>query len=429
MQRLLKIPVVVTAVAVLATGSGAWWWHARGTPHPAFLTMPLTRGDVLATISATGTIEPMESVDVGAQVGGRVIAFGTGVDGKTIDFGSAVKKGAVLAKIDDSVYAADLATAKAQLEQAQAGKLGAEANLKQMKAKLDLAQAQWKQAEGLYQATPRLLAQSDYDTAKANYEVAQSDVSVAEAGVAQAKSSIVQAQAGLQRAQQNLDYCIIKSPVSGIIIDRRVNIGQTVVASLNAPSLFLIAEDLSKMQIWAAVNEGDIGRIRRGMPVTFTVDAFPGQTFQGKVSEVRLNATMNQNVVLYTVVVDIDNSDKRLFPYLTANVRFIADRATNALLVPNAALRWTPSSLAEVAPDERQLAIDPPTNDVPSRKRVWLRDGQFVRPMEVTAGISDGVNTSVTAKALRAGEEVVSGESAAGTQSALNNPFLPRRRH
>lgn len=401
----------------------------RGTPHLAFLTMPVTRGEVVATISATGTIEPRESVDVGAQVGGRVIAFGTGVDGKTIDFGSAVKKGAVLAKIDDSVYAADLATAKAQLEQAQAGKLSAEANLKQMKAKLDLAEAQWKQAQGLYQATPRLLAQSDYDTAKANYEVAQSDVSVAGAGVAEAKSSIVQAQAGLQKAQQNLDFCIIKSPVSGIIIDRRVNIGQTVVASLNAPSLFLIAEDLSKMQIWAAVNEGDIGRIRRGMPVTFTVDAFPGQTFQGNVSEVRLNATMNQNVVLYTVVVDIDNSDKRLFPYLTANVRFIADRANNALLVPNAALRWTPSSLAEVAPDERQSAIDPPANNVPSRKRVWLRDGQFVRPLEVTAGISDGVNTSVTAKALRAGEEVVSGEAGAAAQSALNNPFLPRRRH
>lgn len=427
MQRFFKIRVFVAVVAVLAIATGAWWWRARGSSHLSYVTAAVTRGDVVATISATGTIEPVESVDVGAQVAGRVIAFGTGVDGKTIDYGSKVKKGAVLAKIDDSVYAADLSTAKAQLEQAQAGKLSAEANLQQMKAKLDLANAQWKQARALYQN--KLLAQTDYDTAKANYEVAQSDVSVAQAGVAQAKSSIVQAQAGLQKAQQNLDFCIIKSPVSGIIIDRRVNIGQTVVASLNAPSLFLIANDLSKMQIWAAVNEGDVGRIKPGMPVTFTVDAFPGQTFRGNVGEVRLNATMNQNVVLYTVVVNIDNSNQRLLPYLTANVRFTLHHETNALLVPNAALRWTPSSLAEVAPDARQLAVDPPTNNVPFRKTVWLKDGQFVRPLEVTAGISDGVNTSITAKGLHAGEGVVTGEAAASAQSDLSNPFLPRRRH
>ncbi|MBU6410847.1 MAG: efflux RND transporter periplasmic adaptor subunit, partial [Verrucomicrobia bacterium] len=323
MRRFFKQPAAAIILMVIAGTVGIWWWRTGHAPAASFATEPVARGDIAATISATGTIEPMESVDVGAQVAGRVVAFGVDVNGKPIDYGSMVKKGAVLAKIDDSVYAADLATAKAQLDQAKAGRLSADANLQQMKAKLDLAGAQWRQAQALYQS--KLLAQTDYDTARANYEVAQSDVSVAQAGVAQAKSSVVEAQAGLQKAQQDLDFCTIKSPVSGIIIDRRVNIGQTVVASLNAPSLFLIAQDLSKMQIWAAVNEADVGRIKPRMPVTFTVDAFPGQTFNGNVSEVRLNATMNQNVVLYTVVVNIDNSDQRLLPYLTANLRFILE--------------------------------------------------------------------------------------------------------
>jgi HlyD family secretion protein len=435
MRRFWKVPLVVGATVVLILLAGLWWWRTRGISQVSYATASVVRGDVVATISATGTIEPLESVDVGAQVAGRVVAFGTDVHGKTIDYGSAVRKDAVLARIDDSVYAADLATAKAQLDQAQAGKLSADANLKQMQAKLGLAQAQWKQAEALYQASPRLLAQSDYDIAKANYEVAQSDVSVGQAAVAQAKSSIVQAQAGLQKAQQNLDFCIIKSPVSGIIIDRRVNIGQTVVASLNAPSLFLIANDLSKMQIWAAVNEGDVGRIRPGMPVTFTVDGFPGQIFEGNVEEVRLNATMNQNVVLYTVVVNIDNSQKRLLPYLTANVRFILKNETNVLLVPNAALRWTPSSMAEVTPNARkEFSMDPPTGnnqELPSSSRiVWSKDGDFVRPLEVTVGISDGINTAVTGKDLRVGEEVVTGDEAgASAQGAVNSPFLPNRRH
>ena len=185
----------------------------------------------------------------------------------------------------------------------------------------------------------KLISQVDYDTGKANYEVAKANVSVANSGVAQAR-------ADLDKAQRNLDFCTINSPVSGVIIDRRVNIGQTVVASLNAPSLFLIARDLTKMQIWVAVNEADVGRIKPGTQVTFTVDAFPGREFRGMVGKVRLNATMTQNVVLYTVEINIENADKLLLPYLTANVRFVLSHETNALLVPNAALRWTPSLLA-----------------------------------------------------------------------------------
>ena len=169
----------------------------------------------------------------------------------------------------------------------------------------------------------------------ANYKAAEANVAVGEA-------TIQQNEAALEMAKTNLGYSTIKSPVDGVIIDRRVNIGQTVVASLNAPSLFLIAKDLRRMQVWASVNEADIGRIHPSMPVRFTVDAYPGEVFRGKVVQVRLNATMTQNVVTYTVVVTTDNSDGKLLPYLTANVNFELEQRDNVLLVPNAALRWKP---------------------------------------------------------------------------------------
>jgi HlyD family secretion protein len=271
------------------------------------------------------------------------------------------------------------------------------------------------------------MAQVDYDTDKANYEVAQANVSVA-------KSGIAQAEADLEKAQRNLDFCIIKSPVRGVIIDRRVNIGQTVVSSLNAPSLFLIAADLTKMQIWVSVNEADVGRIKSGAPVTFTCDAFPGRTFHGTVDQVRLNATMTQNIVIYTVVVDTDNSDKTLLPYLTANVNFVTQQETNALLVPNDALRWSPSSLAEIAPEFRsQVQTDPVDNSSISTNKnegvIWFKDGDYVRPIQVKVGASDGVNTAVAADDLQAGAMIITGETANGADVVSQNPFVPVFHH
>jgi HlyD family secretion protein len=306
MLRLLKNRVFLIAAVLLIGGFAAWRWQARTATGLSYTTAPIKRGDLVATIGATGTIEPLETVDVGAQVAGRISEFGLDKNGKALDYGSVVQQGALLAKIDDSVYAADLSVSKA-------GQLSADANLEQMVAKFDQAAAEWKRSQELFKS--KLLAETDYDTAKANYEIAKANVSVAKSGVAQAK-------ADLDKAQRNLDFCTIDSPVTGVIIDRRVNIGQTVVSSLNAPSLFLIARDLTKMQIWVAVNEADVGRIKTGSPVTFTVDAFPGRDFLGTVAKVRLNAQMTQNVVLYTVEIDIDNSDKVLLPYLTATVHF-----------------------------------------------------------------------------------------------------------
>ena len=417
MQRFLKNPVFIISIAVLLVLATLWWFFHGGS-KTSFRTAVIRRGDVAATISASGTIEPVEVVDIGAQVAGIIKSFGTDINGKTIDYGSTVEEGAVLAKIDDSVYAADLSVAKA-------GELSATANLEQMQAKLDQAEAEWKRAQQLYSS--KLLAGVDYDTDKANYEVAKANVSVASSGIAQA-------QADLEKAQRNLDFCVIKSPVRGVIIDRRVNIGQTVVSSLNAPSLFLIAEDLTKMQIWVAVNEADIGRIVPGAPVTFTCDAFPGRQFEGTVGKVRPNAAMTQNVVMFTVEVNMDNSDKVLLPYLTANVHFIVRKEVNVLLIPNAALRWSPSSLAQISPGARsQNPADPSSNgkkenqgSKESVEIVWLEEGEFVRPLEVKVGTTDGANTSVVADNLKEGQEVVTGETMGSSQATTKSPFLPQ---
>jgi HlyD family secretion protein len=380
----------------------------------------------------------VEVVDIGAQVAGLVTSFGQDTNGKTIDYGSIVDEGTILAKIDESVYAADLAVSKAQLDEDKAGEASAAANVEEMKAKLVQADADWKRTQDLVHS--QLLPLSTYDSTKANYEVAKAGVAVAEAALAQARATTLQAEALLSKAQRNLDFCTIKSPVKGVIIDRRVNIGQTVVSSLNAPSLFLIARDLTKMQIWVAVNEADVGRITPGAPVTFACDAFPGREFSGTVGKVRLNATMTQNVVMYTVEVNTENPEKILLPYLTANVHFVVRKESDALLVPNAALRWSPSSPSEVAPEARsQKPVDTTERSgsggskkaQSSKERfgvVWLKDGEFVRPAEVKLGASDGAATAIVSDDVREGQEIVTGETMEIAQAGIQNPFLPQIR-
>ena len=270
--------------------------------------------------------------------------------------------------------------------------------------------------------------------------MAKANVGVGQAAIAQTKEAVAQAQAALRKASQNLDYCTIKSPVKGVIIDRRVNIGQTVVASLNAPSLFLLAKDLKRLQVWASVNEADIGTIRPGMPVTFTVDAHPGVTFKGEVGKVRLNATMTQNVVTYTVEVNTNNDDGKLIPYLTANLNFIVAEHKDVLLAPNAALRWHPRS-DQIDPAFRHksktkgkhqakhsgMAKAEEGKDKSGQGKLWISHGVYVRPVKVRLGPSDGSQTEVQGPGLKEGIRVVVAQVEKGAaDSSSASPFTPQ---
>lgn len=440
MNRTAKRFLLVFIVIIAAAGSVWWLINSRSASSSSFRTVSVVRGDIMTSISATGTVEPEEVVNVGAQVAGKIVSFGTDHTGKTIDYGSTVEEGTILAKIDDSLYAADVAQSTAQLEQAKAGLMRAEADLVQLQARLVQAERDWNRAKKL--GPSDALSQSDYDASHSAYEVAKANVAVGKAAIAQAKSAVAQATAALQRSRRNLDYCTIKSPVKGVIIDRRVNIGQTVVASLNAPSLFLIAKDLRRMQIWVSVNEADIGHIHPGQKVTFTVDAYPGETFEGNVGKVRLNASMTQNVVTYTVEVHTDNSNGKLLPYLTANAKFHTGERLGVLTVPNAALRYNPDPdriavAASVAAEERSKASSPAKLSPASQKTaednpkgtLWIVDGASLRPVKVTVGMSDGIMTEVQSRDLQEGTPVVVGEEqreSASKSSTGNSPFIPQ---
>lgn len=402
-----KIVIIVAVIVVIII-----YVHGSNGKKLSYRTVPVTRGDLSSTIEATGTVEPEELVDVGAQVAGIINEFGKDRDGNTVDYGSVVEEGTILAKIDDSIYSADKALAAAQLDEAN--------------AKLYQAERDWGRAQKL--GPSEALAESSYDSYKSAYETAKANVAISEAT--------------LSKAKRNLDYCTIKSPVKGVIIDRRVNIGQTVVSSLSAPSLFLIAKDLTRMQVWSSVNEADIGNIHPDQPVTFTVDAYPGQTFKGVVGKIRLNATMTQNVVTYTVEVVTDNSDGKLLPYLTANVQFILSRRDNVLLAPNAALRWTPTTQEEIASKFRATAADeksenkskdsnqPAAQAHNHRGIVWVQNGSYVQPIKVHTGVSDGTMTEISGDEIKEGLQLITGQQQqqTGTNTGTTNPFVPQIR-
>ncbi len=441
-MKIKRIVITVIVFGIVAAAIAMYLRKGSGQPI-SYRTAAITSGDLMVSISATGTVEPEEVIDIGAQIAGQILEFGRDKNGKTIDYGSAVEAGTILAQIDDSLYAADAAQAAALVQVNKASLQSAEANLEQMKAKLYQAQRDWERAQKL--GPSEALAITSYDAYQAGYETAMANLAVGKATIVQSKASVVQSEAALRRSQRNLSYCTIKSPVKGVIIDRRVNIGQTVVASLSAPSLFLIAKDLKRMQVWVAVNEADIGKIQPGMPVSFTVDAFPGETFRGEVGKVRLNASMSQNVVTYTVEVITDNSNGRLLPYLTANVQFELSHLNGVLLAPNAALRWTPPA-EQVAPefrkassgvaggknksqegqgsDSKQEKVLP---DGQKRGILWVRRGNFLEPVRVKAGLSDSMMTEVQGDGLKEGMEVVLGQQAqASGPAGTANPFIPQ---
>lgn len=479
-MRLVKWLLVLIVIAGL--GFGAWWWlfGSNGEAPVEFRTATVKRGDLQATISATGTVQPEEAVDVGAQVAGQIVAFGMDADNKQVDFSSHVEEGMLLAKLDDVVYKSEVASAKAQLKSAQAGVLRANAELQSAEAKQMQATRDWERAQKL--GPSEALAAFSYDAYRSAYESAVAATAVARAQISQSEASVDQAQAALERAERNLAFCTIKSPVKGVVIARRVNIGQTVVASLNAPSLFLIAKDLKKIQVWAPVNEADIGQIKPGMPVTFNVDTYPGRAFTGEVGKVRLEPTVSQNVVTFTVEVETANPDEVLRPYLTANMKFITQEKKGVLSVANSALRYTPAPELMVPEAREKYAVaapaaggagGPPAAGGPgggggsggggpgagpgggqrgpgggapgggaagggaARRRpggnstgtVWINSGNgLLKPVEVKIGMTDGVSTELTGDELKDGDVVVAGEvpPAEAGPAGGTNPFAPQ---
>ena len=323
---------LIGLLIVLAVGAGAGAYYIRrSAPEIQVNTSPITRGDIVDTVGASGTLQAVTTVQVGSQVSGNIQYLGA-------DFNSIVKKGQVVARLDPSLFDAQLQQAKANLGQTRANLTKAQSDLDRTKVQLVDAQQKYTRAKEL--AAKQLLPQSDLDSAKIAVDTAQASVASQQATVAQTQAAVSQSQATVNQNQVNLDHTIIAAPIDGIITQRSVDVGQTVAASMQAPTLFIIAADLTKMQVNANIDESDVGRIRPGQHVTFKVDAYPTDTFEGTVSQIRLQPVVVQNVTTYGTVIDVPNAQLKLKPGMTANVKVEIAKRTDALRVPNAALRF-----------------------------------------------------------------------------------------
>jgi HlyD family secretion protein len=427
---LKRIGSWIVGVLVLAAAGYAVYHYQFAKPESPlqYETAKVDRGSIVARVTATGTLSALVTVQVGSQVSGRIQKL-------FVDFNSPVKKGEVIAKIDPALF-------EAAYEQAKANYLAAKSNLEKSKVQAVDAKRQYDRSKQLRER--KLIAQADLDTAQTTYEAAQAQVGASQ-------GSVEQAQASLHQAEVNLAYTTIVSPINGVVISRNVDVGQTVAASLQAPTLFLIAEDLRKMQVDTSVAEADIGRLAAGMPAMFTVDAYPSERFQGKVREVRNAPQTVQNVVTYDAVIDIDNPELKLKPGMTANVTFVYAERHDVLRVRNAALRFRPpqellsnlgigtgGALGNGTAREGgtrtggprggtgQTLQKPATPANPDERTVWvLRNG---KPVQVTirTGITDGSFTEVLGGGLTAGDLLitdVSGGPAAGARSTAAGGF------
>ncbi len=324
-------PLLTVAVLGIAAVA-AWHYWPRETPI-SYRTAALDMGPVVREVSAVGTLQPVRKIDVGSQVSGQVKEL-------LVDFNSVVKKDDVLARLNPVQVQAKIQQIEAELKTARAQHASAQAELGKAEVVAKDAERNYQRAKNLY--GQKLLSESDVDAAALKVEQTRADIKTRRAGVQVAEAAIAQREAALKDQQTNLEYTIIRAPVSGTVIQRNVNIGQTLAANFQAPVLFVIAEDLKVMQLEAGVDEADIGAVEVDQPVTFTVDAFPDRKFDGLVRDIRLVPTTTQNVVSYTVIIDVDNSEQQLLPGMTASVRIETANVENVLRVPNAALRFTP---------------------------------------------------------------------------------------
>lgn len=425
-SKLLKLIITLVIIATLIIGGvyGYSTWKEANKPPIQFKVEKLEQRDFEITIEATGTLEPENLIDVGAQVSGIIKEFGKDIQGKTVDYSSVVKEGEILARIDDVLIVSDIKRAQASVEQALASIALAEADLEDAKVKHELALSDRNRAEKL--GPSEALARNTYESYVAAEKSAKVAILTKEASILRAKATLTEAQATLEREERNLGYTTIVCPVDGVIVDRVVDIGQTVTSGMNTPSLFLIATDLKTLKIWAAVNEADIGLVKPEQKVVFTVDAFPDQSFTGTVDKIRLNASMTSNVVTYIVEIKVPNPDEILIPYLTANTSFIVKNYENALVVPNTALRWVPEPSYVV-----------PGTVPPEGERVWVKnESNQVYPIPVEIIENNGTFSAIKSDQLENGAELVTGvieiaEDKPQADEGTTNPFapkMPRRR-
>ncbi len=499
--------------------AGFYFW-GDDSNTPQYMTVRIERGNLRNTVTATGALQAVTTVQVGSQASGTISAL-------YADFNSVVKKGQVIAQLDPSTSKAQVEQARANLQQAraalaqaraavvnsragvtdaqaknlaakstvqnnQAGVSGAEANVAVLKAQQDDALSLLKQQESLLKAG--VIAQRDYDVAQTAYKTAearynqavaqlnqaklteqsassagiaqsqagveqsQAQVQQSQAQVQQAAAQVQQAQAALNLAEVNLSHTTIASPIDGIVVSRDVNVGQTVAASLSAPTLFTIANDLTQMQVIANIDQADIGLVEQAKSVKFSVDAFPGKEFEGKIEQMRLNPVNVQNVVTYNVVIDVDNPEQKLKPGMTANLTITIDERNNVLKVPNSALRFTPQDASRQRTGagagtggqgqgqgqgqgrRRQQGDNATPGDggenrfapasapvLPGQIRVVWVLGQNGKPerRRITVGLSDGSSTEVVDGDLREGDMVITGQTLSSTNASSNTQSRP----
>jgi len=405
---------------------------------PRYFTARVERGAIHEVVEATGTISAVVTVQVGSQVSGSIARLNA-------DFNSRVHKGDLVAIIDPALFRGALLQATADLENAKANLVAAEANLEKAKAGLVQTKADHERTVGL--AGDGIASPQQLDQARASYDSARATVGAAAASVTQARAQVSQKAAAVAVAQTNLNYTLIRSPIDGTVVARNVDVGQTVAASLQAPTIFTIAQDLTKMQVHAKTDESDVGNIEAGRPVEFKVDAFPRETFHGVVSQVRMNATVVQNVVTYDTIVDFDNRELKLFPGMTAYATIPIATAESALKVPNAALRYKPPlPLEEIRALYGKYGIDEgPARDAkpeaskpgPGREQpppltavVWrLEPNGALEPVQIELGITDHSYTELAAVVrgqLREGDEIVT--SSVGGKPPSGPPGLGGQR-
>lgn len=460
-----KLSLVVVLIVLVMGGAAGFYWFGSGARQASYRTVPVEQGDILSTISSTGTLNAVITVQVGTQVSGTILQL-------FADYNSPVKKGMLITQIDPAIFEAKVNQAKADVESAQAAVLNQHAAV--AKAQADLANARAnvvkdnvavRDAKIKADARVRLfqeggISEEERDTAKATLDsaVAQVDAAqasvrssqaaleVAQAQLTSAEAQVRQKQAALAQAQVDLNNTSIRAPVDGVVVARNVDVGQTVAASLQAPTLFLIAQDLTKMQVDTNVDEADIGRVSLEQSATFTVDAYPGQRFQGKVVQVRQAPQVVQNVVTYDVVVAVGNPELKLKPGMTANVRILVARHDGVLTIPNAAFRvrvGTPAATgsraggspgqgaspgaarAATGPSGRGPGAGAGASADSGKQRVWVLQDE--RPVErrIQTGLSDGEKTEVV-DGLKPGDlviiGVVGGQKTNGTQGPAGPP-------